>query len=56
MGFNEDHISAVAKRQAIRMKEGKSEKGIREFLRSAEWQDTEIDLIIKKAKQFIEVK
>lgn len=50
MGFYEDHISAVAKRQAEKMKNGESEKDIRKFLKTAEWQETEIDTIIKKAK------
>jgi hypothetical protein len=51
MGFYEDHILAVAKRQARKMKNGESEKDIRKFLKTAEWQETEIDTIIKKAKQ-----
>lgn len=50
MGYYEDHISAVAKRQAEKMKNGESEKDIRKFLKTAEWQETEIDTIIKKAK------
>lgn len=54
MGFYEDHILAVAKRQARKMKNGESEKDIRKFLKTAEWQETEIDTIIKKAKQIAE--
>lgn len=51
MGYYEDHICAVAKRQAVKMKNGESEKDIRKFLKQAEWQDAEIETIIKKAKQ-----
>ncbi len=54
MGYYEDHISAVAKRQAEKMKNGESEKDIRKFLKTAEWQEEEIETIIKKAKKIIE--
>lgn len=54
MGYYEDHISAVAKRQAVKMKNGVSEKVIRKTLTAAEWQETEIDTIIEKAKQIID--
>jgi hypothetical protein len=54
MGYYEEHILSVAKRQAMRIKEGKSEKVIRKFLKTSGWEETEIDIIIKKARQFAE--
>lgn len=54
MGYYEEHILAVAKRQSKKIKEGKSEKIIRKFLKTSGWEDAEIEIIIKKAKQFAE--
>ena len=54
MGFYDEHILAVAKRQARKIKNGESEKNIRKFLKMAEWQETEINAIIEKAKQITE--
>ena len=51
MGFHEDHISAVAKRQALRIKSGKSEKVICKFLKNAGWEEKEIDIIMEKTRQ-----
>lgn len=54
MGYYEDHISAVAKRQAEKMKDGEREKDIRKFLKAVEWEETEVDTIISKAKKILE--
>lgn len=54
MGYYEDHISAVAKRQAKKMKDGESEKDIQKFLKSVEWEETEVDTIISKANKILE--
>lgn len=54
MGFYEEHVLSVAKRQARKIKEGKSEKVIRKFLKMADWEETEINTIIEKAKHFAE--
>lgn len=54
MGYYEDHLEAVAKRQAKKLKEGKSEKDIRQYLKGAYWQENEIDAIVKKSKQIME--
>ena len=50
MGYYEDHLKAVAKHQAERMKKGESEKLIRAYLEKIGWQPSEVDAIIKLAK------
>ena len=54
MSYYEEHILSVAKRQAMRIKEGESEKVIRKFLKTSGWEEIEIETIIKKARQFAE--
>ena len=51
MGYYEEHILSVAKRQALRIRNEKSEKVIFKFLKNAGWEEKEIDIIMEKARQ-----
>lgn len=51
MSYYNDHIKAVAKRQAEKMKAGKREKDIRKYLSAIGWLPNEVDTIINIAKK-----
>ena len=53
MGYYEDHIKAVAKRQAERLKSGKSASVIRKHLVWCGWQPGEVDTIMAIAERTV---
>ena len=53
MSYYNDHLKAVAKRQAKQFKMGKSEKDIRKYLKNIGWLPNEVDTIINIAKREI---
>lgn len=52
MSFNDDHMKAVAKRMAKRLRTGEKEKSLRHYLTHiCGWTDFEADQIIKQARR-----
>lgn len=51
MTFYEEHLHAVAKRQAKRMENGEGEESIRQYLEHLEWKPEEIEQIMTIAKK-----
>ena len=51
MSIYDEHLHAVAIRQARRMDNGESESNIREYLERLEWKPEEIERIISIAKR-----
>ena len=52
MSFNDDHMKAVAKRMAKRLRTGEKEHLLRRYLtHTCGWTDFEADQILKKARR-----
>ena len=51
MGYLEDHVNAVIKRQAQKLLSGESEESVRKHLEYCHWKPNEIDIMVEKAKQ-----
>lgn len=51
MGFYEDHLKFVAKRQAQKLKQGESEKAIVQYLEACGWEASEVEEILNIAKR-----
>lgn len=51
MGYAQDHINAVVRRQAKKLIAGENEQSIRKYLAECYWKPHEIDYIVRLAKR-----